>query len=209
MMNVFVLCTGRSGSVTFANACAHISNYSSAHESRIKRSGPNRLDYPDNHIEVDNRLSWVLGRLDIKYGDNAFYVHLRRDRDATARSFLSKWETSGAMKAYAGGIAPSLELNANPRSPDARYAACLDYCDTVTANIGLFLRPKTKVMELWVEYFPEQFAEFWELIGARGDYAAGLAALRSKHNSSRERNDRPDYLIGLKRIGKRLGLGRL
>ena len=33
-MNVFILNTGRCGSRTFARACAHITNYTSAHESR-------------------------------------------------------------------------------------------------------------------------------------------------------------------------------
>ena len=65
-MNVFILSTGRSGSQTFARACAHVSNYTSAHESRSGLLGDAHFDYPDNHIESDNRLSWMLGRLDRK-----------------------------------------------------------------------------------------------------------------------------------------------
>ena len=42
--------------------------------------GPERLDYPDQHIESDNRLAWYAGRLEKRYGDDAFYVHLKRDR---------------------------------------------------------------------------------------------------------------------------------
>ena len=86
-MNVFVLNTGRCGSVTFIKACQHISNYTAAHESRSHCIAGERLAFPDNHIEADNRLSWVLGRLDAAYGDNAIYVHLRRDRTDTIRSF--------------------------------------------------------------------------------------------------------------------------
>jgi hypothetical protein len=84
--NVFVLCTGRCGSLAFARACAHMTNYSCGHESRCSLLGAERLSYPSRHIEVDNRLAWLLGRLDETYGKDAFYVHLRRDRDATARS---------------------------------------------------------------------------------------------------------------------------
>lgn len=78
-MNVFVLSTGRCGSTTFVKACEHITNFSAAHESRTGLLGAARLDYAGNHIEADNRLSWLLGRLDRTYGNAAFYVHLRRD----------------------------------------------------------------------------------------------------------------------------------
>ena len=63
-MNVFVLNTGRCGSVTFIEACRHIHHYSAAHESRATYIGEQRLAYAANHIEADNRLCWFLGRLD-------------------------------------------------------------------------------------------------------------------------------------------------
>ncbi|MEJ1383421.1 MAG: hypothetical protein RPV21_03475, partial [Candidatus Sedimenticola sp. (ex Thyasira tokunagai)] len=67
-MNIFILNTGRCGSTTFIEACRHITNYSAAHESRIQLIGDRRLAYPQNHIEADNRLSWLLGRLEHTYG---------------------------------------------------------------------------------------------------------------------------------------------
>ncbi len=88
-MNVFILNTGRCGSYTFHEACSHIKNFTSGHESRSTILGPNRLDYPENHIESDNRLSWLLGRLDKKYGDNAYYVHLLRNEKDLVYSFAS------------------------------------------------------------------------------------------------------------------------
>lgn len=56
-MNVFVLNSGRCGSTTFIAACRHITNYSSGHESRATLIGEERLAYPTQHIEADNRLS--------------------------------------------------------------------------------------------------------------------------------------------------------
>ena len=47
--NIFVLCTGRCGSVTFSKACKHITNYTSGHETRIKKLD-DRLDFPSFHI---------------------------------------------------------------------------------------------------------------------------------------------------------------
>ena len=102
-MNVFILCTGRCGSTTFAKACGHIANYSSAHESRFGLVGEDRLDYPEDHIEADNRLSWMLGPLAKLYGNEAFYVHLRRDNETTAASFERRWGT-GIIEAYTSGV---------------------------------------------------------------------------------------------------------
>jgi hypothetical protein len=45
-MNVFVLCTGRCGSTTFARACRHMTNYGVGHESRIGKLGEERLAFP-------------------------------------------------------------------------------------------------------------------------------------------------------------------
>ena len=87
-MNVFILNTGRCGSSTFIKACHHITNYTSGHETMSSQVLDARLGYSENHIEADNRLSWFLGRLDQKFGSEAFYVHLSRDKSATVRLSL-------------------------------------------------------------------------------------------------------------------------
>ena len=90
--NVFVLCTGRCGSTTFARACQHLSNFTVGHESRVDLIGPDRLAYPQAHIEVDNRLSWMLGRLGAAFDDDeTLWVHLIRDEEETARSFVKRF----------------------------------------------------------------------------------------------------------------------
>jgi len=85
-LNVFVLCAGRCGSVTFIEVAKHVCNYIAGHETRTALNGHARFAYPVGHIEADNRLSWLLGRLDDRYGDEAFYVHLQRDILDTARA---------------------------------------------------------------------------------------------------------------------------
>jgi len=67
--HVFVLCTGRCGSVSFAKACGHFTNYTAGHDTN-RQPGPARLDYSARHIEIDNRLAWFLGGLDERYGDD-------------------------------------------------------------------------------------------------------------------------------------------
>ena len=89
-MNVFVLSTGRAGSKTFVLACEYLSNFTAGHETRADQIGSSRFEYPINHIEADNRLTWHLGLLGRKYdGRDVFYVHLKRDPEKIAESFCT------------------------------------------------------------------------------------------------------------------------
>jgi hypothetical protein len=176
-VNVFVLNTGRCGSVTFIEACRHIRNYSAAHESRVTQIGEQRLAYAANHIEADNRLCWFLGRLDRAYGDSAFYVHLRRDIDATAASFVKRRDF-GIMKAWREGIL----LGGQPEQSDSAIA--LDYIDSVEANIEHFLRDKSRHITVRLENAKADFTAFWHRIGAEGDLDRALAAWDTIHNAS-------------------------
>jgi hypothetical protein len=175
-VNVFVLNSGRCGSMTFIRACSHIRNYSAGHESRIQLLGEQRLAYPPNHIEADNRLSWVLGRLDAAYGERAYYVHLARDTAATAASFAQR-SRFGIMQAYREGIL----LHDRPRASDLALAE--DYLRTVEANIALFLRGKPHQMSFSLECAKHDFRQFWDWIGAEGDWAAALAEWDTAHNA--------------------------
>lgn len=196
-MNVFVLCTGRCGSTTFIAACNHITNYSAAHESRTRLIGDERLKYPVNHIEADNRLSWLLGRLEELYGDNAFYVHLRRNKLDTARSFSKRYD-SGIIRAYRSDI-----LMGGPQDTDPMNI-CMDYCDTVNRNIHVFLKDKTRKITFSMETAKEDFEKFWDLVGAEGDLTAALSELDKSYNAS-DRNQRYE----LKRNAERSFAARL
>jgi hypothetical protein len=176
-MNIFVLNTGRCGSTTFIRACEHMSNYTAAHESRLPLIGEQRLDYPPNHIEADNRLSWYLGRLEQKYGDGAFYLHLKRDREEVAMSYAKRREF-GIMKAYREGIL----LGGREQQTDLDLA--LDYVDTVEANIAHFLKDKSMTMELNLASAQADFSQFWQRIDAQGDLHRALAEWQVKYNAS-------------------------
>jgi hypothetical protein len=177
-MNIFILNTGRCGSMTFVAACRHISNYSTGHESRVQLLGAERLAYPPRHIEADNRLSWLLGRLDAAYGDNAYYVHLTRDRARVAASFARRADF-GIMKAYRDGIL--LHEGAELASADAMAR---DYIDTVEANIAHFLKDKRHKIDFRLESAKEDFRRFWHWIGATGDIEQALAEWDTRHNAS-------------------------
>jgi hypothetical protein len=198
-MNVFILNTGRCGSLTFAKACRHITNYTSGHETRCDLTQSERLDYPDNHIEADNRLSWLLGRLDRKYGDEAVYVHLKRNREDTARSFMKRYPHS-IVKAYRQAI-----LMGSSEKP---MSLCSDFCDTVESNIELFLKDKSNRMEFRIESAAEDFPLFWEMIGAEGDMNAAIAEFGIRYNASHPGKNRGNQQVmkptGLLRKLKRI-----
>lgn len=182
MMNVFVLGTGRCGTVTFIEAAKHIDGFSAGHETLSRRPNPHRLDYPDNHIEADNRLSWMLGALDDRYADEPIYVHLTRDRLETAKSFNKRWEwRHSAIRMFVEGICmtPPESL-----SEQERLEACLQYVDTVNANIRQFLKDKTRVVEVTLEEIEYGFRKLCKVVGVDPSREA-IDQLKVAHNRSR------------------------
>jgi hypothetical protein len=185
-MNVFVLTTGRSGSLAFAEACRHISNYSAGHETRVGLLGSDRLAYPPDHIEVDNRLAWFPGRLEAAWGDDAFYVHLRRDAGATAASMVRRWNKP-AMRSYRSGILWDVDPTTD------RVALAADLVETLDSNIRHYLRDKSRTMTIDIETAAAAFPTFWERVGAEGDLQAALAEFDARHHEgvTRRRTPRP------------------
>jgi len=183
-MNVFVLSTGRCGSTTFIEACKHIQNFTAAHESRHGLLGDDHFSYPQNHIEADNRLSWFSGRLDRAYGNDAFYVHLTRERLEVAKSYLKRY-SSGLIKMHDYSIINAYSQNIlGYRETNAPIDICLDYCDTIDANIEYFLQNKSNKMVFKLEDAKEHFQEFWTRIGAEGSISDALAEWDIPHNQS-------------------------
>lgn len=176
-MNVFILNSGRCGSTTFIKACQHITNYTAAHESLLTETGIRRFNYPKNHIEADNRLSWLLGRLDEIYGDNAFYVHLKRNSQDTANSF-SKRIDFGILQAYEQGV-----LMHEKHQTTAYDIAC-DYIETVESNIKLFLKDKSSKMNISIETVSTDFSALWDKINAQGNLDDALKEWDINYNAS-------------------------
>jgi len=176
-MNVFILNTGRCGSTTFIKACEHINNYTAAHESLVTKCADDRFAYPPNHIEADNRLSWFLGKLDEKYADNAFYVHLTRDKQKTIDSF-SKRQSYGIMQAFKEGILLGGEDN------QSAEMIAEDYINTVELNIKLFLKDKTNKMSFRLENYSQDFEIFLQKISAEGDLKSAFKEFNTNYNAS-------------------------
>ena len=143
-MNIFLLSPGRTATVTFANAFKCIEGYTSSHESQVTLLGQQRITYPQNHFESDNRLTWFLPRLTEKYADEGILVIVKRDRLDIAKSYNRRWYKINIMRAYSQGI---LLRNLEGNNLDV----CVDYVNNVYEQID-FAVPKWKtVIELDLE----------------------------------------------------------
>lgn len=180
-MRVFILCTGRTGSVAIIKASEHIENFTAGHETLSSILGEKRFIYNDNHIEADNRLSWHLGLLYKIYGDEAFYVHLKRDKEKVAQSYYKRFYYYSIIDSFCAGIR---QINAEFLNPQQRLKACYDYVDTVNANIEHFLADKPKKMTINIENIDHDFKVFWERIGAKGNLENALKEFETPHNKS-------------------------
>lgn len=183
-MNVFILNAGRCGSSTFIQACTHISNFSCGHETLSTELAARRLDYPQQHIEADNRLSWLLGRLDESYGDNAFYVHLKRQQASAVSSFAKRVDF-GILNAYRRGILMHHPEDDTDRTVTTEDIA-KDYLATVSSNIECFLRDKSHKMDFRLEHARTDFTTFWSRIAAQGDIDAAVGEWHTRYNASPE-----------------------
>lgn len=156
-----ILCAGRTTSKTFIRSASKLDGFNAAHESNATKLFDERLSYPDNHIEADNRLAWFLGALDEKYGDSAYYVYINRDHKRIARSYVRRWRlTVSIVKAFGYGILMRPCINRRDR-----FLVSLFYVQTVEKNIKMFLKNKTKVFYFDLDSHKESFLGFCDFIG--------------------------------------------
>lgn len=177
-MRVFVLGTGRCGTRTFVEACNHLTNYTAGHETKARLVGHERFSYPADHIEADHRLSFFLGDMGQRF-PNAYYVHLRRDREETAASWADRWESTfrpSMIRAFAYGL-----VMASADWED-RLEVCRFYVDTVTRNVEHFMLGR-RGETMWLHEAQDAFPKFLTRIGAQGDLAAATAEWNVRHNA--------------------------
>ena len=202
-MRVFVLTTGRAASTTFASACHHIDGMSAGHETR-RAMIEGRLDYPDQHIEVDNRLAWFLGSLDHLYSDaDTFYVHLTRDPEQVARSYRERWHLRvSAVRAFYHGVL----MHRHKPDADEALRACRLFVETVNDNIRFFLAQRDNWVHVRIENLEADFFHFMDRAGLTGDREKIATVLRQSSNISKRRHKKAGIL---KRLRYRISRNRL
>lgn len=171
-MRVFVTGTGRCGTTTFYQACRHITNYTSAHETEAGRIPS--YDYPDRHIEVSHLLVVGIPYIREHFPDSV-WVHLTRDRHACIQSIRGQlW---GEIVAW------SREWYLTDH-PALVYEAAQAYYDRVTELCRVLL---PDAITIPIEQAREWFPYFWHKIGAEGDMDAALDEFDRAYNPSVDR----------------------
>lgn len=84
------------------------------------------------------------------------------------------------MRAYRTDIL----MGADKRNDVQDLAFCIDYCQTIDANIRFFLKDKTHKMNFALESASTDWVRFWDMIEAEGDLPKALACWDIKHNAS-------------------------
>lgn len=175
-MQVFVTSVGRTGSVSFREACRY-TQYRTGHETKN-----GLLEYPDDFIEVSPHLRHCVAHLAAKYPE-AKWVHLKRAPEACIAS-LARLDRGAVMRAYEtlhSSILPSTQLI------DIAFRYYWSEIDVIEAQLERV--PADQRMELHLETISDAWPLFWAWIGAEGDLDGSLASWRVVRNSGRERGD--------------------
>lgn len=188
MTNVFVVTPGRTASMTFANACSRIVNYSAAHESRARFLGSERFSYPKDHIEIDNRLIWFLPLLKDKFGANAKLVYLFRDPDKVAESYHKRWNNpESIVRAYGEGI-----LMHGTVDSSRRLAICRDYAYRVDEIARTFVRSNGGII-VNLDSIESDFVFFLDWIDADCEKYDCLSVFQEVFNQNSARPKRGSF----------------
>jgi len=172
-MRVFVTGTGRCGSVTFARAAGHLTNYTAAHETHWGRQlPPPAVDYPDNHVEVAPQLVYFLPDLVRRYPGSRWVHLIRNDRAACVES-MADWcrpEMAGFGRQW---------FNNGDAVAGARafYAATNDLIEALVPA----------ALRFEIEQPARGWPVFWNWIAGEGNYEAGLREFRTRHNARKRR----------------------
>lgn len=157
-MNVFFISPGRTGTTTISIAFSCVDGFTSLHESRVKLLGDERVNYPTNHFECDNRLVWFLPRLTKKYSRSSILVIVTREKSKIANSYNQRWGGIGIMRAYSQGI---LMRHLNENNLDV----CADYVDNVYEQLDFAKKEWAKVITLDLDNPKEGVVELLNNIG--------------------------------------------
>lgn len=201
-MRLFGLTAGRTGSATFAKACGHAKNYTAGHETRKGvRPISDRLDYPDQHVEADLTLTYLLGSLARRFDDgDTLYIHLRRDPEATALSWAKRVPDRESWPLWLRkelglvakrrhrqtlGHAIAHQFFGDARRLDAvqTLEACRSYVTMVDDQITEFLQHHRGLV-IQLEDPVSDFEQVWERAGMEGDVTLGVAEYGTRHNAS-------------------------
>lgn len=164
-MRIFVVGTGRCGTVTFSKAASHATNYTVGHESKAGRVAD--WEYPDNHIEVSSQLVIAIPILREIYPD-AKWVWMIRDRDECVKS-LARLDAMDAFSFVFFQQKRPYRIEVASAVYDLLNGLC-DEC--LPRNRMVFLLRDAK----------ESWKRTWTNMWCEGDFDASLKEWDTKYN---------------------------
>lgn len=170
-MRVFVVGTGRCGTVSFKEACKFITNYTAGHETVSFD-----LEYLDNHVEVNPHFHARLTTVVTMY-PTAKWVHLTRLAEPCIESLAAMDE--GGVMLKLGAMYPSLYPAHDPPAIAARFYH--DINARIAATFDLLLPPSQRML-VRLENVKSDFKRFWDWIDAEGDLESALKSWDTPHN---------------------------
>ena len=181
--NIFVLSPGRSGSKSFVEATSHLTNYTSAHESRAARLGDERFNFPKFHIEADNRLIWFHGEMSKRFtAEEVLYIHLKRDFEDTVDSFLHRLRNSNYRSSIMNAFSHGILMKPKDWKKEEEAEVAKFYVETIHANISEFLKDKNHLV-VHLQDGGESFERFLTAVDAEGDLQMVRETWKKIHNA--------------------------
>lgn len=176
MKNIFIISPGRTATYAMSKAFSNVSDYTCAHESRVGFFNDQRINYPDNHIELDNRLSFYLPQLTRKYSKkNSLLVIVNRDRNSIAKSYNKRWRKINIMKAFSQGIHMN-DLQSN------NIDVCLAYVNYIYETIDYFKPQWDNVLEIEFSDLNFGIEQILKKINKINDLENVLEEMKNKSN---------------------------
>lgn len=176
--NVFVISPGRTGTAALSKALVHLDGFTAGHETADGELAANRFPYPERHVEIDNRLTWMLGTLVKAHApEETLIILVKRDRDAVAKSYLQRFLVpNGILASYSDGVI---------RHGGRTLEVARDYVSTVYDQLDLLKTSGFEVAEFEHQELRELVRFIFDRLGDPGSLEDALEAIASPINSSR------------------------
>jgi hypothetical protein len=142
-----------------------------------------RLDYPDSHIEADNRLAYFLGSMARRFNaERTVWVHLRREIPDVVNSYLPRRTSSAQiLNAFGHGIL----MSSCEKSEMEWREICELMIRTTRDNIEQFISTQRFVVRMDLEDPLPGLRQVWLNARAEGDFTAATEEWSIRHNKSK------------------------
>ena len=168
-MNIFVIGSGRCGTLTFSKSISHCTNYTVGHESHA--GSVDRLNYPENHIEVSSHLTLYWPMLRKRYPQCRF-VWIQRVDDVRCARSISKLQGGQIVRDFCNVF----HQQPNP----VLIEGALDIYDMMNAQ-----GEASGAFRIEMENAKAQWQRCWDFMGCEGDFELSLNEWDTRYNETR------------------------